>query len=90
MINLDLQKKKLKELLEYYNLIEKSEDIKNWYNGYVFGGKVIYNPWSVLNYIENNKEGFMPYWINSSSNDLIKRLLIKGDKEMKLELRRTY
>jgi hypothetical protein len=76
----------LKELLEYYALIEKSEDIKNWYNGYVFGGKIIYNPWSVLNYIEKNKEGFMPYWINSSSNDLIKRLLIKGDKEMKIEL----
>jgi hypothetical protein len=76
----------LKELLEYYALIEKSEDIKNLYNGYVFGGKIIYNPWSVLNYIEKNKEGFMPYWINSSSNDLIKRLLIKGDKEMKIEL----
>jgi len=76
----------LKELLEYYDLKEKSEDIKNWYNGYVFGGKVIYNPWSVLNYIDNNEEGLMPYWINSSSNDLIKRLLIKGDKEMKLDL----
>ena len=76
----------LKELLEYYNLKEKSEDIKNWYNGYVFGGKVIYNPWSVLNYIDNNEAGFMPYWINSSSNDLIKRLLLKGDNNMKLEL----
>ena len=76
----------LKEILEYYNLKEKSEDIKTWYNGYVFGGKVIYNPWSVLNYIDNNEVGFMPYWINSSSNDLIKRLLLKGDKEMKLEL----
>ena len=76
----------LKELLEYYYLKEKSEDIKTWYNGYVFGGKVIYNPWSVLNYIDNNEAGFMPYWINSSSNDLIKRLLLKGDKDMKLEL----
>ena len=76
----------LKELLEYYTLKEKSEDIKIWYNGYVFGGKVIYNPWSVLNYIDNNEAGFMPYWINSSSNDLIKRLLIKGDNNMKLEL----
>jgi len=74
------------ELLEYYDLKEKSEEIKNWYNGYVFGGKVIYNPWSVLNYIDNNEEGFMTYWINSSSNDLIKRLLIKGDKEIKLDL----
>ncbi len=76
----------LKELLEYYNLKEKSEDIKTWYNGYVFGGQVIYNPWSVLNYIDNKEAGFMPYWINSSSNDLIKRLLLKGDNNMKLEL----
>ena len=76
----------LKELWDYYNLKEKSEDIKTWYNGYVFGGKTIYNPWSVLNYIDNNEVGFMPYWINSSNNDLIKRLLIKGDKDMKLEL----
>ncbi len=79
-------KEEVKELIEYYDLNEKSEEIKNWYNGYIFGGNVIYNPWSVLNYISNNEEGVMPYWINSSSNDLIKRLLIKGDKEMKLEL----
>lgn len=76
----------LKELLTYYNLQDKSDDIKKWYNGYVFGGQTIYNPWSVLNYIDNNEEGFMPYWINSSSNDLIKRLLLKGDNKMKLEL----
>ena len=45
--------------------------------------KVIYNPWSVLNYAENNEEGFMPYWINSSGNDLIKRLLLKVIKNIK-------
>ncbi len=76
----------LKELLTYYDLQDKSENIKKWYNGYVFGGKTIYNPWSVLNYIDNNEMGFMPYWINSSSNDLIKKLLLKGDTNMKLEL----
>ena len=60
-------------------------DIKKWYNGYIFGGEIIYNPWSVLNYLKN-EEGFMPYWINSSSNDFIKRLLLKGDKNIKVEL----
>ncbi|WP_160685505.1 AAA family ATPase [Clostridium sp. C2-6-12] len=78
--------KELKELLIYYDLDDKSEDIKKWYNGYIFGGEVIYNPWSVLNYIDNNTSGFMPYWINSSSNDLIKKLLLKGDNKLKLEL----
>ena len=76
----------VKELATYYNAIENIEGIKEWYNGYVFGGEVIYNPWSLLNYLKNIREGFMPYWINSSSNDLIKRLLLKGDKDMKLEL----
>jgi len=76
----------LKELLHYYGLDDKSEDIKKWYNGYIFGEEVIYNPWSVLNYIDNNKAGFMPYWINSSSNDLIKKLLLNGDNNIKVEL----
>jgi Protein of unknown function (DUF1703)./Predicted AAA-ATPase. len=74
------------DLANYYEAVEKIENIKKWYNGYVFAGEVVYNPWSVLNYLKNIKEGFMPYWINSSNNDLIKKLLIKGDKNMKLEL----
>ncbi|NFH81206.1 AAA family ATPase [Clostridium botulinum] len=73
-------------LLEYYNLSEKSDEVKKWYNGYIFGGKIIYNPWSVLNYIKNNEIGFMPYWINSSSNDLIKRLLSNGNEDTKKNL----
>ena len=76
----------VKKLVEYFDATDDMKEIENWYNGYIFGDEVIYNPWSVLNYIDNKEEGFMPYWINSSSNDLIKRLLIKGDKEMKLEL----
>ncbi|NFI02970.1 AAA family ATPase [Clostridium botulinum] len=74
------------DLLEYYNLAEKSDEVKSWYNGYIFGGKVIYNPWSVLNYISNSESGFMPYWINSSSNDLIKILLSKGNIDTKENL----
>lgn len=74
------------EILKYYNLQEKLVSVKQWYNGYIFGGETIYNPWSVLNYIDNNENGFMPYWINSSSNDLIKRLLVKGTKDTKQSL----
>ena len=76
----------VKDLLKYYNLVEKSDEVKSWYNGYIFGGKVIYNPWSVLNYISNSESGFMPYWINSSSNDLIKILLSKGNIDTKENL----
>ena len=73
----------VKDLLQYYDLEAKMDEVKNWYNGYMFGGKVIYNPWSVLNYIKNYEQGFMPYWINSSGNELIKRLLSRGTKETK-------
>ena len=76
------------ELLKYYDLEDKATEVRTWYNGYIFGGKVIYNPWSVLNYIKNNEQGFMPYWINSSSNDLIKKLLVKGNEKTKKSLER--
>ena len=77
------EEEEVKDLLQYYDLEAKMDEVKNWYNGYMFGGKVIYNPWSVLNYIKNNEQGFMPYWINSSGNELIKRLLSRGTKETK-------
>ena len=73
-------------LLKYYDLSDKLSEVKKWYDGYLFGGKVIYNPWSVLNYIKNNNLGFMPYWINSSGNELIKNLLVKGNESTKISL----
>ncbi|AGF59150.1 hypothetical protein B0P06_002516 [Clostridium saccharoperbutylacetonicum] len=76
----------IQELVKYFDSANELEGIREWYDGYIFGGEVIYNPWSVLNYLKNKREGFMPYWINSSSNDLIKKLLLKGDNSLKLEL----
>ena len=73
-------------LLRYYEASADLDKIGAWYNGYIFGEQAIYNPWSILNYLKRRNEGFMPYWINSSSNDLIKKLLVKGNQDMKLEL----
>ncbi|KYH32220.1 putative AAA-ATPase [Clostridium tepidiprofundi DSM 19306] len=78
--------KEVKELLKYFNKDYEIEEIRKWYNGYNFGDKVIYNPWSILNFIKNDKEGFKPYWVNTSSNDLVKRVLAKGGTELKTEL----
>ncbi|MBK8251762.1 MAG: AAA family ATPase [Polyangiaceae bacterium] len=54
---------------------DKMEDIRLWYNGYVFGGEVIYNPWSVCNYLQRGDETPKPYWLSTSSNDLVRELL---------------
>lgn len=51
------------------------EEVRSWYNGYLFGGQVIYNPWSVLSYIR--KGTLAPYWVNTASNDLIEHLATK-------------
>ena len=60
-----------KKLLEHYNL-KLTEDIKNMYDGYIFGSQEIYNPWSILNYVEDGK--LYPYWINTSSDELLRQL----------------
>ncbi|KYG02877.1 hypothetical protein BE21_04920 [Sorangium cellulosum] len=51
--------------------------VRAWYNGYDFGGTVIYNPWSVLSYLADAEPELKPYWLNTSSNDLIRATLKK-------------
>jgi hypothetical protein len=51
------------------------EEVRSWYNGYNFGGHVIYNPWSILNYIVEGE--FKPYWVNTGSTELIETLALK-------------
>ncbi|MBK8256932.1 MAG: AAA family ATPase [Polyangiaceae bacterium] len=51
---------------------DRLEEVRSWYNGYLFGGQVIYNPWSILNYVSMGR--LAPYWVNTSSNDLVEHL----------------
>lgn len=63
---------------------EFRQNLKEWYDGYQFGGKTIYNPWSVMNYFSDSE--LKPYWINTSSNDLIKSLIennLKDDQDFR-------
>ena len=70
--------------LKYYGLEDKIEEIKKWYNGYIFGKEqVIYNPWSIISYLSMPSDGFMPYWINTSSNEMIKEVLQLDKAESK-------
>lgn len=51
--------------------------VQRWYNGYLFGGRVIYNPWSVLEYLKRDEEDPAPFWANTSGNELVRDLLVK-------------
>jgi Predicted AAA-ATPase/PD-(D/E)XK nuclease superfamily len=62
-------------LLGRFGLSDKMEEVRAWYNGYLFGGEIVYNPWSLCNYISRADEGPQSYWLSTSSNDLVKELL---------------
>jgi hypothetical protein len=71
----------LEKILETLNMNDNKEiknGLKEWYNGYRFGKHIIYNPWSVINYLYDKE--LKPYWINTSSNDLIINLIEKNMK----------
>ena len=58
--------------------VEHPDEVKSWYNGYVFGNQVIYNPWSILNFLNSEDRQLQPFWIDSSSNDLVRDLILNG------------
>ena len=73
-----------KDILTYFGLEKRIKDIKKWYDGYKFGNTdQIYNPWSIVNYIAREEEGFKPHWINSGDYSLIKeRIFELGTKNI--------
>ena len=65
-----------KKILTHFGLQNRINDIKKWYDGYKFGDTCnIYNPWSIVSYISREREGFKPYWVNTSDDSLIKERL---------------
>ena len=78
--------REVEELLNYYGIESQLGEVRNWYNGYIFGNTVIYNPWSLLKYAQNWKGGFQPYWINTSDNEIVHRLISRGGPLLKMEL----
>ena len=79
----------VKQLLKDYNLSEKMDEVKEWYDGYQFGNKEIYNPWSTLMYVKNITQdvSFKPisFWANTSENDLVVKYIQNGDKKLRKE-----
>ena len=64
----------VREMLKYYGVLDKEEELKDWYDGYLFGSTEIYNPWSVINYISR---GCIPqaYWVNTGKNEILEDVL---------------
>lgn len=68
--------------LDECGLGKEKEDVKKWYDGFIFGSHTdIYNPWSVLNFLDKKKYG--TYWANTSSNSLVGKLIREGNKDIK-------
>ncbi len=71
----------VREMLGYYGVSEKYGELKNWYDGYCFGNKEIYNPWSVINYVS---KGCVPqaYWVNTGKNEILEGVLTVADDDI--------
>ena len=80
----------VEQMLKDYGLEDNLETVKRWYNGYRFGETEVYNPWSVINYVNScyrDKNTFAkPYWSNTSSNSIVKNLVEHADISVKQEI----
>lgn len=78
------------EMLNYYELNGKSDEVKKWYDGYIFGEKEIYNPWSIINYVKTACADYSifpkPYWSNTSSNSIVRELVEGADLATRKEI----
>ena len=76
--------------LEDYSISQRRDELKSWYDGYLFGNTEVYNPWSVINYIydvsHKNTEFPKPYWSNTPSNSIIRELIENADDDTRQEL----
>ena len=76
--------------LQAYGIMDRKNEVKNWYDGYLFGNTEVYNPWSLINYVKDichkNTEFPKPYWSNTSSNSIVHELIEKSDDNTKNEL----
>jgi len=78
--------KEVEKMLEDFDVLDRYDDVQRWYNGYNFGGRIIYNPWSITNFIDSGGKELKPYWIDTSDNEIVENLLSKEGKELKEEM----
>ena len=80
----------VRQMLEYYRFSDQYGAVKEWYDGYLFGNLGIYCPWDVINYCGDLRDGSVTepqnYWVNTSSNDIIRRFLSRADAAARDEI----
>ena len=80
----------VKAMLAYYDLAAELPEVKRWYDGYLFNETEIYNPWSILKYVNDRKDKVtkfaLPYWSNTSSNSIIREMVGEADAMAKEDL----
>ena len=74
------------KMLDYFEMKYKIEEVKEWYNGYIFGDKRVYNPWSIINYVDNGE--IKAYWANVSGNTLLENMLDQAREDVYTDLKR--
>ena len=75
--------REVSDALKEFGLADREEEVKLWYDGFIFGETAdIYNPWSILNFLD--KKRFSTYWANTSSNSLVGKLIREGSKDVKI------
>ena len=74
------------KMLDYFEMKYKIEEVKEWYNGYIFGDKRVYNPWSIINYVDNGE--IKAYWANVSGNTLLENMLDQAGEDVYTDLKR--
>ena len=74
------------KMLDYFEMKYKIEEVKEWYHGYIFGDKRVYNPWSIINYVDNGE--IKAYWANVSGNTLLENMLDQAGEEVYTDLKR--
>lgn len=75
-------------ILDDYGIGELKPDVKFWYDGYLFAGTTIYNPWSILNFAWDDEHLFRPYWVNTASNELLRQMVARSNAQAREELTR--
>lgn len=83
-----LTEKEVENSLVEYGLEARLDEVQKWYNGYIFGGVRVYNPFSITNFLDRKK--IMPYWVNTSSNSLINKVLKEANSSIFEELSRLF